>query len=79
MRELIAILDQQLSQLESERGSIEDGIQEINRRITVLNEVEGWELLAEPDDAVDYTATDRVEIDSKKSIEGVKEPAYSAQ
>ena len=43
-----AILDQQLSQLESEKESIEDGIKEINRRLAVLDEVEGWILSTEP-------------------------------
>ena len=46
-----AILDQQLSQLEAEKGSIEDGIKEINRRLAVLEEVEGWNLSTEPEDA----------------------------
>jgi len=79
MRELRAILGQQLSQLESEKESIEGGIQEINRRLAVLDEVEGWNLLTEPDDVADYTVTDQMEFDSEESIEWVREPAYSAQ
>ena len=63
MRERRLILDQQLSQLEAEKRSIEDGIQEITRRLAVLGEVEGWNLLTEPADAADYTATDQVEHD----------------
>ncbi len=69
MRELMAILDQQLSQLEAEKASIEDGIQEINRRLAVLDEVEGWNLLTEPDDAADCTETNQMEFDSEESIE----------
>ncbi len=73
MRERKAILDQQLSQLEAEKASIEDGIQEINRRLAVLEEVEGWNLLTEPEDAA---VTDQMEFDSEESIEWVRaEPA----
>ena len=78
MRERMAILNQQLGQLEAEKASIEDGIQEINRRLAVLDEVEGWNLSTEPDDAADHTATDQMEFDSEESIEWVREPAYSA-
>ena len=65
MRERRLILDQQLGQLEAEKGSIEDGIQEINRRLAVLDEIEEWNLLTEPDDAADYTATHQVEFDAE--------------
>ena len=65
MRERMAILDQRLSQLEAEKRSIEDGIKEINRRLVVLNEIEEWNLLTEPDDAADYTATDQVEHEAE--------------
>ncbi len=70
MRELVAILDQQLSQLEAEKGSIEDGIQEINRRLAVLDEVEGWNLSTEPDDAAEFTETNQMEFDSEESMNG---------
>ncbi len=79
MRERRLILDQQLSQLEAEKASIEDGIQEINRRLAVVDEVEGWNLSTEPDDAADHTVTDQMEFDSEDSIEWVREPAHSAQ
>ena len=73
MREVMAILDQQLSQLEAEKGFIEDGFKEINRRLAVLDEVEGWNLSTEPDDAA---VTDQMEFDSEGSIEWVRaEPA----
>lgn len=45
----------------------------------MLDEVEGWNLLTEPDDAADYTPTDQVESDCEESIEWAREPAYSAQ
>ena len=32
----------------------------------MLDEVEGWNLISEPDDAADYTATDQMEFDSKE-------------
>ncbi len=63
-----AILNQQLSQLEAEKESIEDGIQEINRRLAVLDEVEGWNLISEPDD--EFTATDQMELDSEEGMNG---------
>ena len=62
MRELVAILERQLSQLESEKGLIEGAILEINRRFAVLREVEGWNLLTEPDDAADNTVTGQLSL-----------------
>ena len=67
MRELRVILDRQLSHLEAEKESIEGGIQEINRRLAVLNEVEEWNLVTEPDDD---TVTDRMELDSEEGMNG---------
>ena len=64
------ILGQQLSQLEAEKGSIENGIQELNRRLAVLDEVEGWNLLTEPADAAKPTATDQMGYDSEESVNG---------
>jgi len=65
-----AILGQQLSQLEAEKRFIEDGIQEINRRLAVLYEIEGWNLSIEPADAAEFTATDQREFDSEVSMNG---------
>ncbi len=70
MRELRAILEQQLSQLEAERESIGEAILEINRRLAVVDEVEGWNLLTEPNDAAEFTATDQMEFDSQESMNG---------
>ena len=76
MRERMAILDWQQRQLEAERRSVVSGIQEINRRLAVVDEVEEWNLLTEPDDAAEFTATDQMEFDSEESIEWVRaEPA----
>ncbi len=73
-----AILGQQLSQLEAEKRFIEDGIQEIKRRLTVLDEIEGWNLITEPDDAAEFTATDQMEFDSEESMNGSSPPiSYS--
>ncbi len=65
-----AILDQQLSQLEAEKRFIEDGFKEINRRLAVLDEVEGWNLLTEPADAAEFTETNQMEFDSEESMNG---------
>ena len=70
MREKTLVLNKQLSQLEAEKRFIEDGIQELNRRLAVLGEVEGWNLITEPADAVEPTATDQMEFDSEDSING---------
>ena len=78
MRERRLILEQQLSHLEAERESIGEAILEINRRLAVLGEVEGWNLIIEPADAAEFTATDQMEFDSEESIEWV-EPAYPLQ
>ncbi|MCH7622343.1 MAG: hypothetical protein IH870_10655 [Chloroflexi bacterium] len=68
MRELRVILDRQLSHLEAEKESIEGGIQEINRRLAVLDEVEGWNLLTEPDSAA--PEADSMEFDSEEGMNG---------
>ncbi len=70
MRERRLILEQQLSQLGAERDSIGEAILEINRRLAVVDEVEGWNLLTEPDDAAEFTATDQMEFDSEESMNG---------
>lgn len=70
MREKRLVLNKQLSQLEAEKRFIEDGIQELNRRLAVLGEVEGWNLITEPADAAEPTATDQMEFDSEESING---------
>ena len=73
MRERMAILDWQQRQLEAERRSVVSGIQEINRRLAVVDEVEEWNLLTETDDAA---VTDQMEFDSEESIKWVRaEPA----
>ncbi len=69
MRERMAILDWQQRQLEAERRSVVSGIQEINRRLAVVDEVEEWNLLTEPDDAA---VTDQMEFDSEESIDWVR-------
>ncbi len=75
MRERRLILEQQLSQLEAERESIGEAILEINRRLAVLGEVEGWNLLTEPNDAAEFTATDQMEFDSEESMNGSGSPS----
>jgi len=70
MREQRLILNRQLSQLEAEKGSIEDGIREINRRLAVVDEVEAWNLFIEPDDATEITETNQMDFDSEESLNG---------
>ncbi len=50
MNELRPILNQQLSQLESESQLIDEAIQEIRRRFSVLDDVESWGLLPGADE-----------------------------
>ncbi len=50
MNELRPILNKQLSQLEAESQLIDEAIQEIHRRFSVLDDVESWGLLSEADE-----------------------------
>ncbi len=68
MRERRLILEQQLSQLEAERESIGEAILEINGRLAVVDEVEGWNLLTKPDDAA--PEADSMEFDSEEGMNG---------
>jgi len=61
MRERKRILDQWLRRLEAEKGLIEGAILEINRRLAVPGEVEGW-------NPADYTSTDQMEFDSLRHL-----------
>ncbi len=40
----------------------------------MLSEVEGWNMLTEPDDAADYTETNQMEFDSEESMNGSSPP-----
>ncbi len=68
MRELMAILDRQLSQLRAEKESLGEEILEINRRLAVVDEVEGWNPSTKPDDAAEFTVTNQMEFDSEESM-----------
>ena len=59
-----------MNQLEAERESIGEAILEINRRLAVLDEVEGWNLISEPDDAAEFNETNQMEFDSEESMNG---------
>jgi len=74
MRGRRLILEQQLSQLEAEKESIGEAILEISRRLAVLDEVEGWNLSTEPDDAAEFTETNQMEFDSEESMNGSGSP-----
>ncbi len=50
MNELRPVLNKQLSQLESESQLIDEAIQEIHRRFSVLDDVESWGLNPEADE-----------------------------
>ena len=78
MRERMAI-DQLMSQLEAEKGFIEDGFKVINRRLAVLDEVEGWKLKTpDQEETAENPATDQLENDAEEEIEWVK-PTYPLQ
>lgn len=49
MKELRIVLNERLSQLESESELIDEAIQERRRRFSVLDDVESWGLLPEAD------------------------------
>ena len=50
MNDLRPVLNKQLSQLESESQLIDEAIQEIHRRFSVLDDVESWGLNPEADE-----------------------------
>ena len=75
MTEERLILDQQLSHFEAEKRSVGDRIQEVNRRLAVLDEVDGWKLKTpEQEDSAEYPATDQMENDAEEEIEWASEP-----
>jgi len=74
MTEERLILDQQLSHFEAEKRSIGDRIQEINRRLAVLDEVDGWNLTPEQEETAENPAPDQLENDANLEIEGDWEP-----
>ena len=69
MREERLILDQQLSHLEAEKGLVEAAIQEVYRRLEMLDEIQSWNLLPEQEDNVGSPATDLSENDAELEIE----------
>ena len=69
MREERLILDQQLSHLEAEKGLINAAIQEVCRRLEVLDEVQSWNLSPEQEDIIESPATDQLENDAELEIE----------
>ncbi len=50
MKELRMVLNERLGQLESESELIDEAIQEIHRRFSVLDDVESWGLLPAADE-----------------------------
>ena len=67
------ILDQQLSQFETEKESIAEAVLEINRRLAMLDENQSWNLSPEQEDTA--PATDQMEKDAELENEWVREPA----
>ncbi len=72
MRERRLILDQQLSQLQAEKGLIDDSILEIYRRLEILDEVQSWNLLIEQDGTAESPATNQMVNDAEEDIEWVR-------
>ncbi len=78
MTEERLILDQQLRQFEAEKRSIGDRIQEVNRRLALLDEVDGWKLKKpKQEDSAEYPAIDQMETDADLENEWVREPVIS--
>ncbi len=70
MTEERLILDQQLSHFEAGKRSIGDRIQEVNRRLAVLDEVDGWKLRTpKQEDFAENPATDQLENYAEEEIE----------
>ena len=58
MKEQRIIAHRRLSQLEMEKARIEHAIDEIQRRFTLLDEVESWGLLVPEEPSPDYSLGD---------------------
>ena len=69
MNELRPILNQQLSQLESESQLIDEAIQEIRRRFSVLDDVESWGLLPETDEVSPVFESSIPEVIEEEGLE----------
>ena len=76
MKELRLILNERLSQLETESELIDEAIQEIHRRFSVLNDVELWGLLPETDEvlpAIESTNSEIIEEEELDLVNGEQE------
>ncbi len=58
-----------MSHLEAEKGLIDAAIQEVYRRLEVLDEIQSWNLSTEQEDNVESPATDQLENDAGLEIE----------
>ena len=71
MKELRMVLNERLGQLESESELIDEAIQEIHRRFSVLDDVESWGLLPATDEVSPEFASSIPEVTGE--IEGEEE------
>ncbi len=71
MNELRPILNQQLGQLQSESQLIDEAIQEIRRRFSVLDDVESWGLLPEADEVSPAFEASIPEVIEEEGLEAV--------
>ena len=71
MNELRLLLQKQLGQLESERELIDEPIQELHRRFSLLDDVESWGLLPEADEASPAFASSLPEVSEEEGFDMV--------
>ena len=69
MNELRPVLNKQLSQLEAESQLIDEAIQEIHRRFSVLDDVESWGLLPEADEVSPAFVSSIPEVTEEEAVD----------
>ncbi len=69
MNELRPVLNKQLSQLEAESQLIDEAIQEIHRRFSVLDDVESWGLLPEADEVSPAFESSIPEVTEEEAVD----------
>ena len=79
MKELRLALNERLSQLQMESELIDEAIQEIHRRFSVLDDVELWGLLPETDEvlpASDSSNSEMVVEEESVMVDGQREEDF---
>ena len=79
MKELRLALNERLSQLQMESELIDEAIQEIHRRFSVLDDVELWGLLPEADEvspAFESSVPEVIEEERLDMVNGAREEDF---